>query len=73
MGFGIWLSVIFSLITSEAGTTGTMPPNPFDKEVLGFNAAVLGFAMFGGGGLLLALGGEMSKAARRREERRETW
>ena len=70
VGFGIWVSVIFSGMTSEAGT---MPPNPFEKEVLGFNAAVLGFAMFGVGGLLLALGGSMSKAARRREERRNTW
>jgi hypothetical protein len=66
-GFAIWMSVIFSGFTYEPGSGG---PSPFEKQVLGFNAPVVGFAMFAGGGLLAQLGAGMSKAARRRQERR---
>lgn len=65
-GFGIWMSIIFSGMTSGGPTA----PSPFEKDILGLNAAVTGFAMFGAGGLLMAVGAGMSKAARQREERR---
>lgn len=65
VGFGIWMSVIFS------GITGSGDPfdgsTPFDRTIFGLNAAVTGFASFATGGLLFALGDGMSKAARKRD------
>jgi hypothetical protein len=76
VGFGIWMSVIFSGFTQDSGggfnEDGTLKEleNPFDKEYLGINAPVLGFTMFGCGGLAYAMGFGMSKAARKRAEGR---
>lgn len=69
VGFGIWMSVIFSFMPGDSGAT---PPNTFEKEMLGLNAAILGFALFGGGGVLSTVGASMSKAARQRAGRRRT-
>lgn len=74
IGFGIWMSVIFSGFTQDSSggfnDDGTLKelPNPFEKEYFGINAAVLGFTLFGCGGLAYAMGFGMSKAARKRAE-----
>lgn len=65
VGFGIWVSVIFSFMGSDAGPDAS----PFSTTVLGLSAPVTGFALFAVGGLLMAVGASMSRAAREREER----
>jgi hypothetical protein len=68
IGFSIWMSVIFSGIANlSAGEISS----PFNKEILGLNAPITGFAMFGIGGLMMNIGVGMSKAARKREVRRK--
>lgn len=66
LGFGIWVTLLFSAMTTDDPFAET----PFDKELLGIPALAVGFGLFAGGGVLAGIGSGMSKAARKRAERR---
>lgn len=60
IGFVLWMSFIFSGMTSASDPFTDIP------TLFGVPRPILGFALFGGGGLLMALGSAMSRQARRR-------
>ena len=66
-GFALWMYLIFS---GGASIDDPSASDPFQKEILGLPAAILGFGAFAGGGLMAGLGGSMSRAARQRERDR---
>jgi hypothetical protein len=66
-GFGLWIWVIFTLI-SEVGPGVTGPPSLFDLEVRGIPAAPLGFGAVAVGAVVAAIGAAMSRAAKRRHQ-----
>ena len=65
-GFGLWAYLILSFGTSF--TESSEPLSPFEREVLGLPAGIVGFGAFLGGGIIAGMGASMSKAARRRAE-----
>lgn len=64
-GFGLWIWVIFSLM-SEVGPGASGPPNLFALELRGIPAAPLGFGAVVVGGVVAAIGTSMARAAKRR-------
>ena len=66
-GFGLWMYLILSAGASMADGS---PESPFEREVFGLPAGIVGFGAFVAGGIVAGLGASMSKAARLREQNR---
>ncbi len=63
VGFGIWMTLIFS----GFGVNDPTDTTPFDRSFAGIPLLAIGFALFAGGGVLAGIGTGMSKAARKRQ------